>query len=132
MEADGVHSNNFRRLMIIRQSARRIASTYWDASYGRMERPNTNRISVIFRLSATSERGDFIVSSGGLCNSCHIEATMGGNRMMIDTARVQNQAKGRMNQPSNKSDNNDTGSRLLRRLSNIFHRDKAESLFLVM
>jgi hypothetical protein len=117
--------------MIIRQRARRIASTYWNASYGRMERPKTNRISVIFRLAATSETCAFRVSSAGLFNSCQAEATMGGNRIMVDTARVQNHGKGRMNQPSNKTDKSDTGKRLRRRLSNIFQWDNPESLFLV-
>src|SRR5580704_9452260 len=118
--------------MIIRQRARRIASTYWKASYGRMESPKTHRISVIFRLPTTSATCAFRVRSAGLCKNCQAEAMTGGSRMMVDTARVQNQGKGRMNQPSNKRDNNDTGKRLLRRLSNIFQRDKAESLFRVM
>src|SRR5579859_3657929 len=97
-----------------------------------MESPKTNRINVIFRLSATSATCAFRVRSAGLCNNCQAEAMIGGSRMMIDTARVQNQGKGRMNHPSNKSDNSDTGKRLLRRLSNIFHRDRAESLLRAM
>src|SRR5580698_2278697 len=110
--------------MIIRQSASRMASRYWKASYGRMESPKTNRISVIFRLSATSATCAFRVSSAGLCNNCQAEAMMGGSRIMVDTARVQNQGKGRTNHPSSKRDNNETGKRLRRRLSNIFQRDK--------
>src|SRR5882757_38306 len=97
-----------------------------------MESPKTNRMSVIFRLPATSEKWAFNVRSAGLCNNCQAEAIIGGSRMMVDTARVQNQGKGRMNQPSNRSDNSDTGKRLLRRLSNIFQRDNAESLFRVI
>src|ERR1700722_16424388 len=117
MVAEGVHSKSFRRLTIIRQSARRIASTYWKASYGRMESPKTNRMSVIFRLPATSATCACMVRSAGFGNNCQAEAMIGGSRMMVDTARVQNQGKGRMNQPSNKRDNSDTGKRLRRRLS---------------
>src|SRR5258707_13157090 len=97
-----------------------------------MESTKTKRVSVILKLPATSERCAFRVRSAGLCNSCQAEAMIGGSRMIVDTARVQNQGKGRMNQPSNKSDNSDTGRRLRRRLSNIFHRDKAESLLRTM
>src|ERR1700761_8502206 len=96
-----------------------------------MESPKTKRISVIFKLPATSETCAFRVRSAGLFNNCQAEATMGGKRMMVDTARVQNQGKGRTNQPSSKRDKSDTGNRLRRRLSNIFQRDKAESLLRV-
>src|SRR6218665_1868697 len=76
----------------------------------------------------TSEICARILRSEGLCASCHPAPATKGNVIMTVTENVQNQGCSNTIQPSSNNSSKDTGSRLRRRLSIIFHRDKRDNL----
>jgi hypothetical protein len=68
-------------------------------------------------------------TSLGFWNTSSREANKGGIRMMLITAKVQNQADDKTVQPRSNRSVKAADTRLRRKLSKIFHRDSPESGF---
>ena len=69
-------------------------------------------------------------TSSGFLKSSHKKLIPEGNTMMMVTAKVQNHAMEEKTHPYNNKSIKQRGTKLRRRLSNIFHFESAESGFL--
>jgi len=115
----------------MRQMVRTIASMFLYASYGKTAKPKTKRIRKLLTDIPTSIKCDVVVMSSGLLTSCHVAATINGKSTIMVTTEVQNHESGNTHQPNKSSEVNASGVTLRLRLSNIFHFDNPDNVFLV-
>ena len=126
--AEGVHCNRFFFEKIIRQLAIKTAFVYLYAWYGSTDISNINRMQMSLTKIRVSCRCAFSEISSGRFSSCQPAAAITASSTIKVTVSVQNHGKGSKNHPASNNSIRLNGSRLLRRLSNIFQRLSAESL----
>src|SRR5215213_5797961 len=114
----------------MRQFVRTIASIFLKASYGRTAKQNTKLIKKFRMEIPTSKKCEVTSIFSGLLINCQAAAAINGSKIIMVTTAVQNHVNGSTNHPNNRSDVKASGVTLRLRLSNIFHLDIADSLFL--
>ena len=123
---EGVHSSSRLRVNSKRSTVREIASRLASASCGKQATVNAScctRRPPPRSICTTCDQGSTAV---GLNTSSSSHAMRVGSTMIVSTARVQTEAGASTVQPSSSSAVKAIGSRLRRRLSSNFQRDRLD------
>ena len=126
---DAFHSRSRRCEKSIRQIARRIASRLKKASYGMQANVNSPWAKCRPKACTTSGRCCVGATSSGFWNRSRRALKKMGTNTVPRIARVHAQAGDNRSQLNSNRRTSAAGARLRRRLSTIFHRERADSGF---